>query len=151
MVAYHWGKAANVAPPAVSSQTSLPSQVLPMLLMMARRSSSFFPRKRISMPTPKSKPSRKKNPIQRTAMRMNQSVCRNSCDIAFSSVLRTHHGRHTLSRFGTCMRRPHSCSGVFSDQVNVSHSQRAIHQREADEADQEVDGRQVWRDGLVDG
>ena len=53
------GQAAKVAPPAVRSQTSFPSQTEPMELMMARRSSSFLPRKGSSMPTPKSKPSRK--------------------------------------------------------------------------------------------
>jgi hypothetical protein len=34
-VAYHCGNAANVAPPAVRSQTSLPSQTEPMVFMIA--------------------------------------------------------------------------------------------------------------------
>src|SRR5660398_161234 len=34
MVAYHSGKSAKVAPPAVSSHTSLPSQTGPMLLIL---------------------------------------------------------------------------------------------------------------------
>ena len=38
MAAYQPGKAANVAPPAVSSQTSLPSQTGPIVLIMTRRS-----------------------------------------------------------------------------------------------------------------
>jgi hypothetical protein len=73
-VAYQNGNAANVAPPAVSSQTSLPSQTGPIVLIITRRSSSVAPSGCSSMPTPKSNPSRKKYPIQRTAMRMNQKV-----------------------------------------------------------------------------
>ena len=57
-VPYHSGKAAKVAPPAVNSQTSLPSQWGPMVPSMARRSLSSRPRILSSMPTPKSKPSR---------------------------------------------------------------------------------------------
>ena len=40
-MAYHSGKAANVAPPATSSQTSLPSQTGPIVRSIARRSGSF--------------------------------------------------------------------------------------------------------------
>ena len=43
-VAYHSGKAANVAPPATSSQTSLPSQTGPIVCSIARRSVSSRPR-----------------------------------------------------------------------------------------------------------
>src|SRR5450759_3641077 len=56
MVAYHCGKAANVAPPAVSSHTSLPSQTGPMALIMSRRSVSSRPRNGSRIPTPKSNP-----------------------------------------------------------------------------------------------
>ena len=42
-MAYHSGKAANVAPPATSSQTSLPSQTGPIVLMIGRRSRSLRP------------------------------------------------------------------------------------------------------------
>ena len=58
IVAYHSGKAAKVAPPAVSSHTSLPSQWGPMVLSATRRSCSSLGRYFSSMPTPKSKPSR---------------------------------------------------------------------------------------------
>jgi len=51
-VAYQLGNAANIAPPAVMSQTSLPSQNGPMVLMMTRRSSSFLPRNGSRIPTP---------------------------------------------------------------------------------------------------
>ncbi len=57
MLAYHSGKAANVAPPATISQTSFPSQTGPMALRASRRSTSSRPMARLSMPTPKSKPS----------------------------------------------------------------------------------------------
>ena len=40
MAAYQAGKAAKVAPPAVSSQTSLPSQTGPIVLIMTRLSMS---------------------------------------------------------------------------------------------------------------
>ena len=51
-MAYQAGKAANIAPPAVSSQTSLPSHTGPMVLMMTRFSFSVLPRKGMSMATP---------------------------------------------------------------------------------------------------
>ena len=59
-MAYHSGNAAKVAPPAVISHTSLPSQTGPIVLMITRRSVSVRPRTGSSTPTPKSKPSRKK-------------------------------------------------------------------------------------------
>ncbi len=57
MVAYHSGNAANVAPPATSSQTSLPSQTGPIVSSIVPFSSALRPRNGSSMPTPKSKPS----------------------------------------------------------------------------------------------
>ena len=65
-----------MAPPAVSSHTSLPSQTGPMVPISTRRSASSLPRKGSEIPTPKSNPSRKKYPTQSTAMRVNQSVSR---------------------------------------------------------------------------
>ena len=59
-MAYHSGNAANVAPPATSSQTSLPSQTGPIVRIIARRSGSLRPMTGSRMPTPKSKPSRTK-------------------------------------------------------------------------------------------
>ena len=59
-MAYHSGNAAKVAPPATSSQTSLPSQTGPMVLIATLRSVSVRPTQGRSMPTPKSKPSRTK-------------------------------------------------------------------------------------------
>lgn len=59
-MAYHSGKAAKVAPPAVSSQTSLPSQTGPIVLIRTRFSVRSRASSLVRMPTPKSKPSRKK-------------------------------------------------------------------------------------------
>ena len=58
--AYQSGNAAKVAPPAVRSQTSLPSQTGPIVLIRTRRSVLFRAKPFISMPTPRSKPSRKR-------------------------------------------------------------------------------------------
>ena len=60
MVAYHDGKAAKMAAPATTSQTSLPSQMGPIELTATRRSTSFFPTNECSIPTPKSNPSKMK-------------------------------------------------------------------------------------------
>ena len=60
IVAYQAGNAAKVAPPAVTSHTSLPSQTGPIDANMASRSSSSRGRNGSSMPTPKSNPSSRK-------------------------------------------------------------------------------------------
>ena len=73
MVAYQPGKAANMAAPATISQTSLPSHSGPIVLIAARRSASSRPTTLCSMPTPKSNPSRMKNPVHKIAMTMNQN------------------------------------------------------------------------------
>jgi hypothetical protein len=44
MVAYTWGNAANVTPPAVSSHTWLPSHKGPLALIIVRLSISVLPR-----------------------------------------------------------------------------------------------------------
>ena len=76
MVAYQLGNAAKMPAPATMSQTSLASQNGPIVLIATRRSVSFFPTNQCRTPTPKSKPSRTKKPHQRTAMTMNQKICR---------------------------------------------------------------------------
>ena len=97
MVEYQAGKAAKVAPPAVSSQTSLPSQVGPMVLTITRRSLSSRPRMGSSIATPKSKPSRKKKPTHSTAISRNQTTFSagtavSSSGIRLSSVREGHGG-----------------------------------------------------------
>ena len=74
--AYQCGKAANIAPAAVISQTSLPSQTGPIELSRTRLLRSLRLRNGIIMPTPRSKPSRNRYPIQSTTMRTNQIVAR---------------------------------------------------------------------------
>ena len=79
-VAYIPGKAANIAPPAVISHTSLPSQTGPIVLRTARSCCSRSPvatrpKSFISMPTPKSKPSSTKKPRKSAARAMNQKSC----------------------------------------------------------------------------
>src|ERR1700754_4018885 len=86
-VAYQSGNAANIAAPATISHTSLPSQNGPMALIATRRSSSPRPTTVCSTPTPKSKPSSTKKPVQKNATTMNQSV---SSDISRSGPGRTH-------------------------------------------------------------
>ena len=75
-MAYQSGNAAKVAPPATMSHTSLPSQNGPMVLIATRRSRSVLPTTVCNAPTPKSKPSRTKNPVQKMAMMTNQTICR---------------------------------------------------------------------------
>ena len=76
IVAYQPGNAANMAAPATTSQTSLPSHSGPMVLITARRLGSSVPTAWCSMPTPKSNPSRTKKPIHKIAMTMNQNGTR---------------------------------------------------------------------------
>ncbi len=71
-MAYQVGNAANVPATATISQTSLPSQNGPMDSIAALRPSSSRPTTRCSMPTPKSKPSRTRKPVQSTTRTMNQ-------------------------------------------------------------------------------
>ena len=84
-VAYMSGNAANIAPPAVISQTSLPSQTGPMVLSTARCvlfavALGDAAEGAISMPTPKSKPSSTKKPTKSTAMQMNQKFLQSHRD-----------------------------------------------------------------------
>src|SRR5690625_3708826 len=83
-VAYQPGNAANMAPPAVISHTSLPSHTGPMVLSAARRCASAVsvgppaarPNGAISMPTPKSNPSSRKNPRNSAATTTNHTSCK---------------------------------------------------------------------------
>src|SRR4249919_2691316 len=76
MVAYQAGNAANVAPPATTSHTSLPSHTGAIVSSIALRSRSSRPTKGSRIPTPKSNPSSMKYPAQRNAITQNQSVSR---------------------------------------------------------------------------
>src|SRR5690625_7162637 len=112
MDAYQCGNAANVAPAAVMSQTSLPSQTGPMVLSNTRRCDSFLAHAFINMPTPRSKPSRMRYPVHSTAMRMNHNVVRNYirvfyfsdvdvASISISSILRWYEGSAVCHCYAT--------------------------------------------------
>ena len=78
--AYQTGNAAKIAAPPTISQTSLPSQTGPMVLRAVRRcgSGSLAPMRAsgsISMPTPKSNPSRTKKPTNSIPMMPNHNSC----------------------------------------------------------------------------
>ena len=97
MVAYQPGKAANIAAPATISHTSLPSQNGPIELIASRRSASVRPTSPCSIPTPKSKPSSTKNPVQSSVTSVNQTSAKS---IAGSRVSRSATGdrRSPVSR-----------------------------------------------------
>src|SRR3954452_7539308 len=76
MVADQPGKAAKVPAVATTSQTSLPSHTGAMVEMTARRPGSSEPTTPCSIPTPKSKPSRRRNPVQSTVRTRNQKATR---------------------------------------------------------------------------
>src|SRR5258706_289529 len=144
MVAYHSGKAAKVAPPAVSNQTSLPSQCGPMALSITRRLASSRPRKGSSMPTPKSKPSRKKNPIQRTAIKTNQSVLRSN--MIFLLILGADQNRLTNE---TPVGGVGAFPGKTAEQIDICNDQPNVEQEKANQREQDHAGRQVRGDGIL--
>ena len=74
--AYQFGKAANIDAPATTSQTSLPSQTGPIVLIATRRSRSVRPTTLCRAPTPKSNPSSTKKPVQKNATITNHTVLR---------------------------------------------------------------------------
>src|SRR5699024_1478914 len=82
-VAYQCGNAANIAPPAVINQTSLASQNGPIVLIYTRFSVSSFPKKRETIPTPKSKPSKTKKPTNNIVINMNQNSLRDNFRTSF--------------------------------------------------------------------
>src|ERR1700736_4339534 len=87
MLAYQTGKAANVAPPATISHTSLPSQIGPMAFLASRRSMSSRPIARLRMPTPKSKPSSTKYPAHSRPIRANHEVFKLATGPVITSLL----------------------------------------------------------------
>src|SRR6266516_6897373 len=130
MVAYQPGNAANMPAPATMSQTSLPSHSGPIVLMAARRPASSVPTRSCSMPTPKSNPSRMKNPVHRTAMMMNQNGIR--LLIACPLVL---DGRHRLIGVGRGAGGRELLAGVLQHQQQVDRADRGVYQDEGDQAD----------------
>src|SRR6266498_596617 len=141
MVAYQPGNAANMAAPATISQTSLPSHSGPIVLMAARRPASSLPTAPCSMPTPKSKPSRTKKPVHRTAMRMNQ----NGTSFIVTSILDGWHGRADIG-LGAGRRELLTC--VLQHQHQVDGREHAVQQDEDNQADHDGSGADRRRDAV---
>src|ERR1039457_3579917 len=142
MVAYQPGNAANMAAPATISQTSLPSHSGPMVLMAARRPASSRPTTLASMPTPKSKPSRTKKPVHKTAMMMNQNGMRL---FIVTSVLGGGAGRVHI-RLGAGGRE--LLPRVLQHQHQVDGRQRGVQQHEHHQADHDGRGTDRRRDAV---
>src|SRR5580700_508911 len=116
-----------MAAPTTISQTSLPSQSGPIVLMAARRPASSVPITACSMPTPKSNPSRTKNPVHKIAMTMYQN------GIIVTSIVQD--GRQRRVRVGVGARGRELLAGVPQHQQQVDGGQGGVQQDEGDQAD----------------
>src|SRR6202035_5005261 len=143
MVAYQPGNAANMLAPATISQTSLPSHSGPIVLMAARRSMSSRPTKLCSMPTPKSKPSRTKKPVHKTAMTMNQNGIR--VPIA-TSIL---DGRDRGIHVGLGSWRREFLARVLEHEQEIDRAERAVEGDERQDADPQPGGADGRRDAVL--
>src|SRR5215467_6572365 len=137
MVAYQPGNAANMPAPATISQTSLPSHSGPIVLIAARRPASSRPIRLCSMPTPKSNPSRTKNPVHKNAMTMYQNGTR--LLIGTPLVL---NGRKGQVRVGLRAGGREFLAGVLQHEEQVDGGDRAVDHDEGDQADPQPGGRQ---------
>src|SRR5580700_1465243 len=133
MVAYQPGNAAKMAAAATISQTSLPSHSGPIVLMAARRPASSAATRLCSMPTPKSNPSRMKNPVHKMVMTMNQ----NGMSAIVTSVL---DGRYGCAGVGRIARGRELFAGVLQHQHQVDRGQHPVQQDENDQADHDGSG-----------
>src|SRR5580693_357175 len=138
MVAYQPGNAANMAAAATISQTSLPSQSGPIVLMAARRPASSVPITACSMP--KSNPSRTKNPVHKMAMMMYQN------GIIVTSI---QDGRYRRVRVGLGARGRELLAGVPQHQQQVDGGEHAVEQDERDQADPQPGGGQGRGDPVL--
>src|ERR1700744_5296754 len=129
-----------MAATATISQTSLPSHTGPIVLMAARRPASSWPTRLCSMPTPKSNPSRMKNPVHRTAMTMNQN------GTMMTSELNSWDGRVGV---GVGARGWQLVAGVLQHQEEVDRAEDAVQQRESDHADPQPGGADGGRDPVL--
>src|SRR3954463_2709459 len=123
IVAYQAGKAANIAAPATISQTSLPSQNGPIALSAASRSRASRPTMVCSTPTPKSKPSSTKNPVQKKATTPNQKL---------SSDMSVGEGRDGFARF-LALGQP--APGIAQHQHDLGDPERRVERGEHADAD----------------
>src|SRR5215472_7734696 len=129
IVAYQPGNAANMAAPAQISHTSLPSHSGPIVLMAARRPESLLAMTPCSMPTPKSNPSRMKNPVHKIAMTMNQN---GTSALIVASVLDRRDG---FVRVHGGWRWRQLLARVLQHQEEIDGAERGIQRDEADQAD----------------
>src|SRR3954451_12885538 len=130
MVAYQPGKAANMAAPATTSHTSLPSHSGPMVSTAASLPGSSPPTGPCRMPTPKSKPSRTKKPAQSTVITMNQNsasvTCVPSRQMALCLV-----AEHRGLLLGGLLRRRRLLVGRRPQRLaRVAQHQHHVHHRE---------------------
>src|SRR5262252_6270540 len=135
MVAYQPGNAAKIAAAATISQTSLPSHSGPIVLIAARRPASSRPTAVCSMPTPKSNPSRTKNPVHKMVMTMNQN---GTSLIAGPLVLDGGHGHVRVGAAGGRGRQ--SPAGVPQHQDQVDGAEGPVEQDEDHQADGDPGG-----------
>src|ERR1700761_7503849 len=157
MLAYQSGKAANVAPPATISQTSLPSQNGPMALRHSRRSTSSRAMATLSMPTPKSKPSSTKYTVHTNPSRANQAVFR----LATGPCTAASQWMCSVDEFAgfrlapraplliTLVRlvRAEPAAGPDVHEDHVGDAERGVHEHEASERDGHVGRRDTRRAG----
>src|ERR1700749_3461181 len=129
MVAYQPGNPPTMPAPARISQTSLPPHSGPIVLMAARRPASSPPTRACSMPTPKSKPSRMKNPVHKIAMTMYQNGTR----LIVTFLVQDGRGRRVGVGLGA--RGREFLAGVPQHQQEVDGGQRAVQGDEGDQAD----------------
>src|SRR5690348_1785495 len=116
--------------PATISQTSLPSHSGPIVLIAARRPASSPPTRLCSMPTPKSNPSRTKNPVHKIAMTMYQNGMR----LLIGTFL-VQDSRDRRVGVGLLTGGRELFPGVPQHQQQVDGGQRAVQGDERDQAD----------------
>src|ERR1700759_2452151 len=157
MLAYQSGKAANVAPPARISQTSLPSQNGPMAFRQSRRSTSSRVMATLSMPTPKSKPSSTKYTVHTRPSRANQAVFRLATG-PFTAASQSMCSVDEVPGFRLARRAPlpitlvrlvraEPASGHDVHEDHVGDAQRGVQEHEAPERDGHVGRRDARRAG----
>src|SRR5262249_56494987 len=146
------GPAARAAAAAPLSEPSLPAHSGPSVLIAARRPASSRPTAVCSMPTPKSNPSRTKNPVHKMVMTMNQN---GTSLIARPLVLDGGHGHVRVGAAGRRGRQSPAGGPQHQDQADGAEGpgeQDEDNQADGDPggADRRRDPRLGKQDGLHD-